>query len=119
MRGPQYIFRLRCLTTSMLYTRKVDWARRTCFLASTFTGPLGFFFRGYLKSLVYLTPVTLDDLTAQIVIDLADNASIPDKSERVQQSLFSRCRLCNDLQSQLRAIPIKDSYNLLSDVDLM
>ncbi|GFV61566.1 hypothetical protein TNCV_4543981 [Trichonephila clavipes] len=54
--------------------------------------PLDFFFWVHLKSLAYETTMaTVEDLTAGVIIALADIASPLDLFERVRQSFVCRC----------------------------
>ncbi|GBM06815.1 hypothetical protein AVEN_173577-1 [Araneus ventricosus] len=66
---------------------------------STALNPLGFFFWGHTKSLVYETPVdSAEDLVARIVVDKINTT--PGILERVRQSFLRRCELCNDTRGR-------------------
>ncbi|GFT27204.1 hypothetical protein TNCV_40451 [Trichonephila clavipes] len=84
----------------MLHIPEVDWTRRTCSLANPDLNPLDFLFGGYLKSIVYETPIaTEENITAQIAVSSADITSTPDLIEHVTQSFARRC-LCTDLRGR-------------------
>ncbi|GFU00615.1 hypothetical protein TNCV_4817911 [Trichonephila clavipes] len=66
--------------------RDIDWIRRTCYLASSLSGPqfLGF----YLKLLVYETAVaTLNDLMSRIFASSAERVSISRTSLNASNNL--------------------------------
>ena len=63
---------------------------------STDLNPLDFFVWGYLKSLVYVTPVpNLQALRDRIVDGCNTIRGTPGILERVRQSMVRRCRACN------------------------
>ena len=57
--------------------------------------PLDFFLWGYMKSLIYETPVqSEEDLIARIATAAGDISDRPRTIKRVHESLENRCRLC-------------------------
>ncbi|GFX58919.1 hypothetical protein TNCV_806231 [Trichonephila clavipes] len=90
----QHIFRLRCVTISLLHI-----SRSRLDAAGLFPGPqsLGFSLLEDLKFVYEMPEAKVEDLMARIFFTSADIPSILDLFERIRQSVARWCRLCYDL----------------------